>query len=262
MSTSSSLLRPLVLFCACVLSVWYVRFQLLTPPTEINNTHTHMSATTSRMDFGRRMPHFRGNIVMLLVSVAAIATACGAVWGLEKADSGLTNIEEATQDVANDLLKVSCVFSGCRKLSRPSYICDCCFVHWVWILALFEGRGGGAASGSFRVRAFFRRRACASVHRFFLFTRAAVLATVAATPMYRLCRRRSVVCVSRLAADNPTAVVQLQRHPDNINPPFPAPASSRPPTPDWFRLSASEDTTASAITPTRRVFPGTVPNRL
>lgn len=44
---------------------------------------------------------------MVLASVAAVATASGAVWGLERADSGLTNIESATQDVANDLLAVS-----------------------------------------------------------------------------------------------------------------------------------------------------------
>ncbi|CAN0284843.1 unnamed protein product, partial [Scytosiphon promiscuus] len=59
-----------------------------------------------RMDFGRRMPRFRGNLIMVLASLAAIATASGAVWGLQKADSGLTNIERTTQDVANDLLKV------------------------------------------------------------------------------------------------------------------------------------------------------------
>ncbi len=44
---------------------------------------------------------------MVLASLAAVATAAGAVWGLERADSGLTNIESTTQDVATDLLGVS-----------------------------------------------------------------------------------------------------------------------------------------------------------
>ena len=59
-----------------------------------------------RLNFGRKM-HYKGNFVMLVASVAAIATACGAVWGLEKTDTGLTNIEQRTQDIATDLQKVS-----------------------------------------------------------------------------------------------------------------------------------------------------------
>lgn len=49
---------------------------------------------------------------MLLVSIAAIATAAGAVWGLEKTDSGLSEIEQHTQDVADDLRAVSSQFRG------------------------------------------------------------------------------------------------------------------------------------------------------
>lgn len=40
---------------------------------------------------------------MLIAGIAAIATAAGAVWGLEKVDSGLTTIEDNTQEIADDL---------------------------------------------------------------------------------------------------------------------------------------------------------------
>lgn len=43
---------------------------------------------------------------MVLASVAAIATASGAVWGLDKTDTGLTDIEARTQDMADDLTTV------------------------------------------------------------------------------------------------------------------------------------------------------------
>lgn len=59
------------------------------------------------MNIGHRLNHYGGNTVMVLASVAAVATAAGAVWGLQRADSGLTNIESTTQDVAKDLLGVS-----------------------------------------------------------------------------------------------------------------------------------------------------------
>eukprot|EP00752_Nemacystus_decipiens_P005381 g4879.t1 len=58
-----------------------------------------------RMRFGQQT-HYKGNLLMVLASVAAVATAAGAVWGLQKADSGLTTIESSTQDVANDLLAI------------------------------------------------------------------------------------------------------------------------------------------------------------
>ena len=58
------------------------------------------------MKFGEQT-HYGGNLLMVLASVAAVATASGAIWGLQKADSGLANIESATQDVATDLLAVS-----------------------------------------------------------------------------------------------------------------------------------------------------------
>lgn len=59
-----------------------------------------------RMRFGAQA-HYKGNLLMVLASVAAIAAASGAVWGLSRTDTGLTNIESATQDVATDLLAVS-----------------------------------------------------------------------------------------------------------------------------------------------------------
>ncbi|CAM9421985.1 unnamed protein product [Laminaria digitata] len=40
---------------------------------------------------------------MFVASLAAIATACGAFWGLGKTDIGLTNIEDRTQSIATDL---------------------------------------------------------------------------------------------------------------------------------------------------------------
>ncbi|CAM9899295.1 unnamed protein product, partial [Ectocarpus fasciculatus] len=58
-----------------------------------------------RMKYGEQT-HYKGNILMVLASVAAIASAAGAVWGLEKADSGLTNIEDATQSMATDMLTI------------------------------------------------------------------------------------------------------------------------------------------------------------
>ncbi|CAM9803134.1 unnamed protein product [Ectocarpus sp. 12 AP-2014] len=58
-----------------------------------------------RMKFGKQT-HYRGNILMVLASVAAIASAAGAIWGLERADSGLTNIEDATQNMATDMLTI------------------------------------------------------------------------------------------------------------------------------------------------------------
>lgn len=42
-------------------------------------------------------------MLLLVAGIAAIATAAGAVWGLEKVDSGLTTIEDNTQEIANDL---------------------------------------------------------------------------------------------------------------------------------------------------------------
>lgn len=60
---------------------------------------------SERLNFGRKM-HYKGNLVMLVASVAAIATACGAIWGLEKTDTGLTNIEQRTQTIASDLQKI------------------------------------------------------------------------------------------------------------------------------------------------------------
>lgn len=42
-------------------------------------------------------------MVLLIAGIAAIATAAGAVWGLEKVDSGLTTIEDNTQGIADDL---------------------------------------------------------------------------------------------------------------------------------------------------------------
>ncbi|CAN0314917.1 unnamed protein product [Ectocarpus sp. 6 AP-2014] len=58
-----------------------------------------------RMQFGKQT-HYGGNIFMVLASVAAIASAAGAIWGLERADSGLTNIEDATQNMATDMLTI------------------------------------------------------------------------------------------------------------------------------------------------------------
>lgn len=59
--------------------------------------------------------HAKGNLLMVLASVAAIATAGGAIWGLEKADSGLSSIEDRTQDVATDLRSVSKAIVCARK---------------------------------------------------------------------------------------------------------------------------------------------------
>ncbi|CAN0376248.1 unnamed protein product, partial [Laminaria digitata] len=50
--------------------------------------------------------HYKGNFLMFVASVAAIATACGAIWGLEKTDTGLSNIEKLTQEIATDLQKI------------------------------------------------------------------------------------------------------------------------------------------------------------
>ncbi|CAM9794407.1 unnamed protein product [Pylaiella littoralis] len=58
-----------------------------------------------RLRFGRQR-HVKGNILMVVASVAAVAAAIGGVWGLAKADSGLSNIESHTQDLATDLLAV------------------------------------------------------------------------------------------------------------------------------------------------------------
>eukprot|EP00903_Cladosiphon_okamuranus_P012954 g12093.t1 len=58
-----------------------------------------------RLRFGEQS-HIGGNLLMVIASLAAVATAAGAVWGLQRADSGLTNIESATQGVATDLLAV------------------------------------------------------------------------------------------------------------------------------------------------------------
>ena len=59
-----------------------------------------------RLNFGRRI-HWKGDLVMFVASVAAIATACGAFWGLGKTDMGLTHIEDSTQSIATDLQTVS-----------------------------------------------------------------------------------------------------------------------------------------------------------
>ena len=59
-----------------------------------------------RLSMGHKA-HYVGNMVMLAAAVAAIFTASGAVWGLDKTDSGLTNIEDHTQDIATDLQSVS-----------------------------------------------------------------------------------------------------------------------------------------------------------
>jgi len=69
--------------------------------------HVVERRNTARMKIGHRLNHYGGNTVMVLASVAAVATAAGAVWGLQRADSGLANIESTTQDVATDLLSVS-----------------------------------------------------------------------------------------------------------------------------------------------------------
>lgn len=44
---------------------------------------------------------------MLIASVAAIATSAGAIYGMDKTDSGLTNIENFAEDAATDLESVS-----------------------------------------------------------------------------------------------------------------------------------------------------------
>lgn len=70
------------------------------------------------MQFGQQT-HYRGNILMVLASVAAIASAAGAIWGLERADSGLTNIEDATQNMATDMLTVR------EKENHKSFVDSC-----------------------------------------------------------------------------------------------------------------------------------------
>ena len=77
-----------------------------------------------RLNFGRKI-HYKGNLIMLLASVAAIATACGAIWGLEKTDTGLSNIEQRTQTIATDLQKVS---SETRFVVRRMAVVK----YWLW----------------------------------------------------------------------------------------------------------------------------------
>ena len=81
-----------------------------------------------RLNFGRKM-HYKGNFVMLVASVAAIATACGAVWGLEKTDTGLTNIEQRTQDIATDLQKVSQIRFVVEDCLQSKTVCSLSLIH-------------------------------------------------------------------------------------------------------------------------------------
>lgn len=90
---------------------------------------------------------------MLVFSIMALASAAGAMWGLQKTDDGLTNIEDTTQQLADELMSVSDIRAIVVLFvpSSCSRLCFFFFSHWLsvvsvllcfYLLACLVGRVG------------------------------------------------------------------------------------------------------------------------